>query len=328
LAEARAALGSYLHVPGEDLVYIPNATFGVNIVGRSLDLGPGDELLTSDHEYGACSHVWHYLSQKQGFRIVEQPVPLPLTSQEDIAETIWQGVTPNTKVIYLSQITSPTAVRFPVETICARARQAGILTVVDGAHAPGQIPLDLAAIGADFYTGNCHKWLCAPKGSAFLYARPEVQHLIEPLVVGWGWGPERQFSLGSDFLDYYQWLGTNDLSAYLSVPAAIAFQEAHNWTAVREDCHTLLSQALERINALTSRQSIYPDNSYTQQMAIARLPSIDDLPALKIRLIDEYQVEIPLIQWGDQQFIRVSVQGYNSQTDIDHLLAALKRLLS
>lgn len=330
LATARQALGRYLNADADDLAFVPNATFGVNIVARSLRLGPGDEVLTTNHEYGACNNVWHFLSRKQGFRYVEQPIALPLTSAADIVEQFWQGVTPRTRVIYISHITSPTALRLPVEAICHRAREAGILTVIDGAHTPGQIALDLPAIGADFYTGNGHKWLSSPKGSAFLYTRRECQHLIEPLVVGWGWGEERTMSFGSDYLDYLQWLGTNDLSAYLSVPAAIEFQQRHDWAAVRQQCHALLRQALERIGELTGLAPVYPadgQEAFFQQMAIAPLPPVGDLQRLKEQLYNQFRVEVPLVQWGGRPFIRISVQGYNTQEDIDALLAALKDLL-
>lgn len=324
LAEARAALGRYLNVPAEDLVYVPNATFAVNVVARSLQLGPEDEVLATDHEYGACENAWLFMSRERGFRYVRQPIPLPLPGEVDIVEQFWAGVTPHTKVIFISHITSPTAVRFPVAAICARARQAGILTVIDGAHAPGQIPLDLAAVGADFYAGNCHKWLCSPKGSGFLYARPQAQRLVEPLIVGWGWGEGRTFSFGSDFLDYLQYPGTNDYAAYLATPAAIAFQARHDWDSVRQHCHVLVVEAIDRINHLTGLPRIYPTADSFQQMAIAALPAIADLPDFKRRLYDDYRVEIPCIQWNGGQYIRVSIQGYNSLADIDALLAALE----
>ena len=329
LADARAALGRYVNAPPDDLVFVPNTTFGVNVAARSLPLGPGDEVLMPDHEYGACERAWQFMSRERGFQIVRQPVALPLTTAAAIVEQIWAGVTARTKIIYLSHITSPTAVRFPVEAICARARDAGILTVVDGAHAPGQISLDLAAVDADFYTGNAHKWLCAPKGSAFLYVRHDHQRLIEPLVVGWGWEADPGFSFGSRLLDYTQWLGTNDLSAYLAVPSAIDFQAAHNWPAVRACCHALAAEAIARIDALTGRPSISPpgDDSFFGQMAAAELPPIADLPAFKKHLYDEFRVEIPCIQWGSRQLIRISVQGYNTAADVDALIAALGRLL-
>lgn len=329
LAEARAALGRYLNADADDLVFIPNATFGINVVGRSLDLGPGDEVLSTDHEYGACANVWEFMSRRTGFRYINQTIPLPPASDAEIVEQLWAGVTPRTKVIFMSHITSPTAVRFPVAAVCARAQEAGILTVIDGAHAPGQIPLDLKAIGADFYTGNCHKWLCAPKGSAFLYARPDVQHLVEPLIVGWGWGEGRTFTFGTDFLDSIQYPGTNDFAAYLAVPAAIEFLTRHDWPSVQARCHALAAQAIGRINDLTGLSSLYPEpfGDYFHQMAIAALPPIADLPAFKIQLYDEFRVEIPCVQWGERQFIRISVQGYNTREDVDALLAALAEML-
>ncbi len=329
LAEARAALGAYVGAAADDLVFVPNATNGVNIVARSLALGPGDEVLATDHEYGACENVWLYLSHRRGFRYVRQPIPLPVTSIEAVVEQFWAGVTPRTKVIFLSHITSPTAVTLPVEAICQRARQAGILTVIDGAHAPGQVALDLAAMGVDFYTGNCHKWLCSPKGSALLYARPAVQHLIEPLVIGWGWGDERTLSYGSDFLDYTQYLGTNDYAAYLSVPAAIEFQRDHDWDVVRAHCHALAAEFVARMVTLTELPSIYPvgGGGFYHQMALAPLPPGTDATALKTRLYDDYRVEIPTIQWQDRPFIRISIQGYNTTADVDALMAALSALL-
>lgn len=330
LAEARQALGSYLNVAADNLVYVPNATFGVNVVARSLQLGPGDEVLATDHEYGACENAWLFMSRERGFRYARQPIPLPLASAADVVEQFWAGVTPQTKVIFLSHITSPTAMRLPVEAICARARAAGILTVIDGAHAPGQIPLDLTAVGADFYTGNCHKWLCAPKGAGFLFARPEVQHLVEPLIIGWGWGEGRTFTFGSDYLDYLQYPGTNDYAAYLAVPAAIAFQAQHDWEVIRAGCRALVERAIGRINGLTGLPSLYPElvgDAYSQ-MAIAALPDSIDLTVMKKRLIEEFRVEIPLIRWNGRQFIRISIQGYNDENDVDALLAALEIVLA
>jgi isopenicillin-N epimerase len=328
LAEARAALGKYVNAPADDLVYIPNATFGVNVVARSLDLGPGDEVLATDHEYGACERVWQFLSGKRGFNYIRQPIALPLTTDKAIIDQLWQGVTPRTRVIFISHITSPTAARFPVEAICARAREAGILTVIDGAHAPGQVPLDLAAIGTDFYSGNCHKWLCAPKRSAFLYARPEVQHLIEPLIVGWGWNCAPDFSFGSDFLDHLQYPGTGDYSAYLSVAAAIGFQADHDWPAVRQACHDLAAEALGRIHDLTGLAAVYPvDSEFFIQMALAELPPVGDVAAFKKRLYDQFKVEIPCYEWNGRPYIRVSIQGYNTLEDVDKLADALSDLL-
>lgn len=326
LAGARATLGRFVNADADDLVYVPNATHAVNAVARSLALEADDEVLATDHEYGACDNVWRFLSQKRGFTYCRQAIPLREPAGA-MVEALWRGVTPRTKVIFMSHITSPTALRLPVEAICQRARAAGILTVIDAAHAVGQIPLDLAAIGADFYTSNAHKWLCAPKGAGFLYAHREAQRLIEPLIVGWGWGEDRALTFGSDFLDAFQWPGTIDFSAYLSVPAAIRFQEEHNWSAVRARCHEMAGQALDRIGELIGLPGVYAGDSDYAQMAIAPLPPIGDLPAFKRRLYDDYRIEIPCIQWGDRQFIRISVQGYNTDDDIDALLAALEAVL-
>ncbi len=328
LSTARAALAAIINASPDDLAYVPNATFAVNVVARSLPLEPEDEVLTTDHEYGACDNVWRFLSQQQGFRYVVQPVEMPASTPAGILSQLWQGVTPRTKVIFLSHITSPTALTLPVAEICARARAANILTVVDGAHALGQIPLDMAALGADFYTSNAHKWLCSPKGSAFLYARPEVQPLMQPLVISWGWGEGRPFTYGSNFLDYLQWQGTDDVSAYLTVPAAIAFQAEHDWPSVRRRCHALVQQALRRINELTGLPPMYPDDAgFYHQMGIAALPHQQDLAAFKARLYQRYRIEIPCVQWQNRQFIRISIQGYNTQADVDALLQALRQEL-
>lgn len=326
--QARQPLGMYLHTGAENLVFVANATQGVNIVARSLVLGPGDEILTTDHEYGACDYTWEFVCGKTGAAYLHQPIPLPSNSSEEMTDQFWQGVTPRTKVIYLSHITSPTALHLPVEALCARARQAGILTLVDGAHAPGQIPLDLEAIGADWYVGNCHKWMLSPKGAGFLYARSEVQHMVEPLVVSWGYHATPQTTSGSQFLDYLGWTGTKDPAASLSVPAAIQFMQEHNWDQVRHKCHHLLRQALQRICDLVQMEPLYPlDSDLYHQMGIAPLPPNTDMVALKARLYDEYRVEVPLIDWNGSKFVRVSVQCYNSPEDLDALYKGLQELL-
>lgn len=327
LAIARQALGTYINAGRDDVVYVPNATFALNVVARSLELGPDDEVLTTDHEYGACANVWRFLSRKQGFSYKQQAISFPVESNGAIIDQFWQGVTSHTKVIFLSHITSSTALWLPVEEIVRLAKQKGLITVIDGAHAPGQIPIDVEAIGADFYFGNAHKWMCSPKGAGFLYTGPEKQHLIEPLVVGWGWSENRTVTFGSDYLDYLQWLGTNDLAAYLSVPAAIEFQDANDWPTVRQGCHKLLTEAIQEVNELTGIPLCYPDDSYYCQMAVARLPPLRDLAELKNRLYDDFRIEIPCIQWQDQQFIRISIQGYNTREDVDSLLKALAKVL-
>ena len=328
LEDARVALGNYLNVAAEDLVYVPNATFGVNVVVRSLDLSEGDEVLTCDQEYGACNNTWTYLSKLKGFSYKKQAIPLPVKSSEDIIEAFWQGVTENTKVIYLSHITSPTALILPIQEICKKARELGIITVIDGAHAPGQLELDLSKINADFYAGNCHKWLCSPKGAGFLYTRKDFQDSIEPVVVSWGYTQEGNHSSGSKYLDYYTWLGTNDPAAYLSVPAAIKFQQEHNWESVRKHCHELLQETLETLEAITGLPTVYPTKSQLyRQLAVAALPDIGDSEAFKNRLYDDYLIEIPLTSYQDKPFLRISVQAYNTAEDLETLTGAVKQML-
>ncbi|MGW8251912.1 MAG: aminotransferase class V-fold PLP-dependent enzyme [Anaerolineales bacterium] len=325
---ARHSLGCSLNAPDEDLVFIGNATYGVNVVARSLNLQPGDEILSTDHEYGAVDRTWQFLCQKVGAIYKRIALELPIAPAHELVQQIWAGVTERTRLIALSHITSPTAQVLPVEVICARARQAGILTLVDGAHAPGQLPLDLQSIGADFYSGNCHKWMLAPKGSAFLYARPESQGILEPLVVSWGWRAEASFTSGSQFIDYLQWRGTHDPSACLAVPTAIRFMHEHDWDRVRDECRLLLSRALQRVRQLTGMPDVYtPERLAYHQMAIAELPLQSDLMAFKSRLYEQYRVEVPCIEWGGRHFIRISVQAYNSLEDIEALTQALEQML-
>lgn len=327
LKESRQILGEYLNADAEDLVYIPNATHGVNIIARSLQFKPGDEILTTNHEYGACDYTLDFICSKTGANYIHQSIPLPVHSEEEIVDQFWQGVTSRTRIIYLSHITSPTALRMPVEQICQRAKEAGILTVIDAAHTPGQIPLDLQALDADIVFGNCHKWMLNPKGSAFLYVKRELQHLIDPLIVSWGYEPTLETTTGSRFIDLLQWTGTKDPTAALTVPTAIQFMQDNNWDEVRNECHDLLRQGIMQICNLVNMPPLYAlDSDFYGQMGIAPLP-LSNLSILKSRLYDEHKIEIPLIQWQDRQFVRISVQGYNSQEDIDALVNALKVLL-
>lgn len=324
LRRARAALGAYLNADPDDLAFVPNATHGVNLAAACLDLGPGDEVLATDHEYGACDFAWQDLCGRRGAVYLRRPIGPPSRSRAELAETLWAGVTPRTRAIFLSHISSPTALRLPVEEICRRARASGIATVIDGAHAPGQVPLNLTDLGADFYTGNCHKWMMAPKGSAFLHVRRELQDRVRALVVSWGYRKPPGTGTGSRFLDLLQWSGTYDPAAYLAVPDAIRFQARHGWDTVRSECHELLRRTLERIADLSGLEPAYPpDSGAFVQMAVAPLPESLDLPEAKARLYDEFKVEVPLIPWGDRKYVRVSVQGYNTEADIEALLAGL-----
>jgi len=326
---ARQKLASYLMAEAENLVFVPNATFGVNVIARSMDFQPGDELLTSNHEYGACDNVWDFLSQKTGLKVIRQDIPLPLPSKEEMVEMIWKGVSEKTRLIFLSQITSPTAVRLPVEKICQRAKKAGILILIDGAHAPGQLDLDLNRLEADFYTGNCHKWLMAPKGSGFLHIRPEHQDFVEPLVVSWGWEDNCPFESDSRLQALLEWWGTKDPAAYFSTPAAIAFQQMNDWPQVRKNCNQLLVKALGEIEELTGLPSIYEEKKDNAiQIGAAEWPADWKADKLQTWLYDKHKIEIPIIPWEDRWFVRISVQGYNTKEDLDLLIAALSEYKS
>lgn len=324
LAEARASLAAYVGTEADNLVFVPNTTFGVNAVARSLGLQPGDEVLSTNHEYGAIERTWRFNGDKRGAHYISQPIALPVEDRQAVVDQLWEGVTERTRVIAISHISSSTALIFPVAEICARAREAGIITVIDGAHAPGQIDLTLDAWGPDYYVGNCHKWLSAPKGTAFLYANPDRQPKLEPLVISWGWesthpGPSR-------FIDHFQWVGTQDPSAYLSVPAAIEFQQQHDWPRIRAACHQLLNEARTRIGELTGLPPINPDTTeWWSQMCSIPLPSsIDNLGG---KLWEDWKIEVPITGWNERRFVRVSIQAYNTEQDVDRLVQALAALL-
>lgn len=323
LREAREALAAYLGAQADDLVFVPNATTAVNIVARSLDLRPGDQVLASDHEYGACVATWRLVCEKAGATYRSVEVPLPFDSA-GWADRLLAAAGPRTRAIFVSHITSTTALRFPLDDLCRRARARGITTVIDGAHAPGQIPLALDALGADFYVGNCHKWLCAPKGSAFLHARTDRQAELHATVVSWGYVADGAGHTGFDAYTgrtvlerRLQWQGTRDLAAFLAVPAAIEFQRRHDWAGVRARCHALARSTLERLCARYALAPIGADGDWMQMVAIPVPPT--DAEALRARLMEEDGIEVPVTQHAGRTFVRVSVQGYNTAEDLARL---------
>lgn len=327
LADSRARLGEYLGAHADHLVYTQNVTVSLNIIARSLELGAGDEVLATNHEYGAVDRMWRFLSRERGFNYINQPTSTPIVSEEKFIEEFFAGATPNTRAICVSHITSPTAILLPIREIIHRARERGILTIVDGAHAPGQVPLHLDSLGADFYGGNLHKWLCAPKGAGFLYASPGVQHLLKPLVVSWGY--ESETPSGSEFIDHHEWWGTRDHAAFLAVPAAIDFQERYHWDAVRDACHDLAKDAQRRICELTGLAPLHPPTgNWFRQLFAAPLPSRVNTAELKNQLYEKFRIEVPILEWNGNKLIRVSVQGYNTEEDLDILLRALASLLA
>lgn len=326
LAFSRAVLADYLDCERDDLVYVANGTTGLNIVARSLRLGPGDELLTTDHEHGGVDRLFRFMAQQRGFAYVRQPIPLPVTTHAAFVEHFWSAVTDRTRAILISHLTSPTALVFPVKEICARARARGILTIVDGSHVPGHLPLSMRDIDADFYVGILHKWLCAPKGCAFLYGRRDVQDMLDPLVVSWGWEPKNPGP--SRFVEFHEWQGSRDISQFLSVPDAIAFQDRHGWDEVRARCRALALDAQREISALFGTEPYHPERpEWHGQITCARLPGhVDDQKLFATLRYDE-KIDVSVDRFDGGPRVRVSVQGYNDRADIDRLLVALKKLL-
>ena len=326
LAEARAQLAAYVGAAANDIVFFPNPTTAINMVVRSLQLQRGDEILTTDHECGALDRTWRFSCAQNGAHYINRPVALPVGSHAACVDDFFAGVTARTRVIFISHISSPTALVFPVAEICRRARERGIISIVDGAHAPGHVALNLEQLGADIYTGACHKWMCAPKGAAFLYARPAMQAQLDPLVVSWGYAAEQPGV--SQYIDYHEWQGTRDLAAFLTVPDAIRFQEAHNWASVSAECRKSAHKTLAQINALTGLAPLCADNGqWLGQMVAARLPAVD-IKRLQARLYARHKVEVPLVAWNGQALIRVSVQAYNTAGDTERLLQALRTELA
>ncbi|MGY8823920.1 MAG: aminotransferase class V-fold PLP-dependent enzyme [Candidatus Latescibacterota bacterium] len=323
LEQARQRLGTFLNAEAEDVVFVTNVSMGLNIVARSLDLKPGDEVLSTDHEYGTLDRTWELVCERRGAHYIRRPIPFPITSSEEIVDAVWSGVTERTRVLYCSHITSPTALILPVEELVRRARDAGITTIIDGAHAAGQIPLDLSALGADFYSANCHKWMMAPKGVGCLHARKEVHDQLDPLVGG----KAKELGTASRLISEHQYQGTRDPAAFISIPACIRFMEEHDWPQVRERCHQLARYAREKVSELTGIPPVMPDSpQFFAQMAILPIPPCDG-KVLKGRLLAEYGIEMPTTGHDGQQFLRISVQGYNSQAEIDTLVEALSVLL-
>jgi isopenicillin-N epimerase len=310
-------------------VFITNTTTAINTIARSLPLGPHDEILTTDHEYGACDNAWNFVCGQAGavYRPVHIPIPYP--GDDAFIDLICSAITPRTRILYLSHITSTTALIFPIEAICRIAREKGILTVIDGAHVPGHISLRLDALGADFYAGNCHKWLCAPKGSAFFYARPEHHEVLHGLVISWGYSTGvtghtsfDAYTGDSVFIRRHQWQGTRDISAFLSVPAAIEFQEKRQWHTIRRQCHDLAVKTMRRIAGFTGMALPGPDESFGQ-MIIIPVPSCDP-EILKSTLYDTYRIEIPITVFRDNIFVRASFQQYNTVEDAEKLIGAIR----
>jgi isopenicillin-N epimerase len=314
---ARASLAAYLGCSAADLAFVPNATTGVNLAARSLDLRPGDEVLATGLEYGACDLAWEWVCRRVGAEYVRAPIPLPLGDPGDLVDALFACTSERTRVVYVSHVTSDTGLVLPVDGIVGRARELGLVTIVDGAHAPAHVPVDLAALGADFYSGNAHKWLSAPKGAGFLHVRPGHQERVDAAIVSWGYTEGRTFS------QRIEYQGTRDPAAWLAVPDAISFQAKRDWDDVRERSRRLTREARSELCELLATAPLAPE-AMVAQMATVRLPR----PAadLSERLFTRHRVEVS-VGGAEGDLLRVSVAGYTTREEIDRLLAALVREL-
>ena len=328
LEEAEAALGELVGAAPPDLAFVENATTGVNIAARSIGLGPGDEVLGTDHEYGACELAWKRACAARGASYRRFEVPLRGSGDGDFLARLEAAIGPRTRVLFLSHITSPTARLFPVAGACRLARSRGIATVIDGAHAPGHVPLDLEGLGADFYAGNCHKWLCGPLGSGFLYVRPGLQSGVEPLVTSWGLVAEAEGSAAHDayagttpLSRRLRWLGTRDLTAFLATPAAIRWSRALAATGDGERCAALAARTARRAAEALGLEPVEPSPGL--RMALVPLPPCDPAAA-KAALYDRRRIEAPVVVFGGSPFLRISFFAYNDERDADTLVDALR----
>ena len=323
LKESRDTLGTFLNCDGDDLLLFANPTTAINNVIENLNLNKGDEVLMTQHEYGALVRAWSRSSKRNNFSIVQQPVKVPVSSKKNFIKQFLAGITMNTKVVFISQITSQTGLIFPIEEICEYATKKGIVTIVDGAHVPGHIDLNISNLECDFYTGTCHKWLCAPKGSSFLYVRKSFQANIKPQVVSWG--EEGDDPGPSQFQMDFQWQGTKDMSSFLSIPSAIHFIESNNWKEYHKISKELILEVSEDLKNLFGTNPLFKSEDWVGQMVSHPLPS-NTPENLKEMLWEKFLIEVPVFEWKKQKYIRVSAHFYNDRNDMNTLINALKMI--
>lgn len=323
---ARESLSTFVGCEASDLFFTPNPTFAVNTVVRSLNLQPNDEILSTNHEYGAMDRTWNFFCKKTGAKYIRQSITLPIVSKEQILEEFWSGYSSKTKVVFINQISSATALIFPVKEICDKAQELGLITIVDGAHVPGHIDLNIQELNPDYYTGTLHKWMLAPKGSSFLYVKKELQEDLDPLVVSWGY--ESIVPGESQFLDYHEYNGTKDMSAYLCTPTVVQFLQENNWKAVAEKCKQIVLDNYQRFCDLLNTKPICPiTDEFLGQMA--SIPIKTDKPnELKEVLYDKYYIQIPVMPLNENIYLRYSINAYNSQEDLDKLYEVLQEIIA
>ena len=321
---ARKALGEFVHAHPDDLVYVLNPSWAVNAVGRSLHLQAGDEILSTNIEYGACDKAWMYFCKQSGAHYIQQPVHFPVQNKEEMIASVLSGINARTRLLFISHITSATGFILPVEEICKGAQEQGIPVFIDGAHVPGHIPLNLKSLDPDYYTGACHKWMMTPKGSSFLYAKKERQAQIDPLIISWGYDAAQPSH--SQFLDYHQVQGTRDISAFLSIPAAMAFRKTFEWDLVSASCRQMVMETAQSFCTLLETNAHIP----LIQQFLGQMFSIPvrtkDPEQLQTTLYNDYRIEIPVMTQQGQVYIRYSVQGFNSPDDLAQLYQALEEI--
>ena len=332
LDESRSSLGNYINCNKNDLIYVPNPTHAVANIIKNVNLDIGDEVLSTDLEYGSCDRMWFYEAQQKGFIYNRSKVSLPIIDNETFCNDFWRNATDKTKYIFISQITSSTGMILPIPEIVLEAKSRGIKTIIDGAHVPAHIDLDINNLDPDYYVGACHKWLCCPKGVSFLYVKKDQQENIQPQIMSWGWGEEyeefkdsTQLKSSSRFINIFQWQGTRDMSAFLTVPKAIEFQEKYDWDSVRNRCKKMIIDARNQISTVTNLPKICPDD-WLGQMASFLFPA-DDVAELKNSLYNDYQIEIPAMSYNGYSALRISIQGYNSEDEVDYLVETLKKFI-
>lgn len=332
LEQSRSALGDYINCHKDDLVYIPNPTHAVGTIIHNVDLQPGDEVLSTNLEYGSCDRMWVYDAAQRGYSYIQANMTMPVVDKDSFCEEFWNHASERTKYIFISQITSSTGMILPIPEIMAEAKRRGIGTIIDGAHVPAHIPLDIKEMDPDYYTGALHKWLCCPKGNSFLYVKRELQDGIQPMVKSWGWGEEydafkdsTQLHGDSRFINVFQWQGTRDMAAFFTVPEAIQFQADHDWDSVRQRSVKTVRAIRDEVTAMTGLPKICPDD-WLGQMATILFPS-GDVAAFKESLYHDHRIEMPTMAPDGHSGFRVSINGYNSVADVDHLLKTLKTFL-
>ena len=332
LDHARIALADFLGADADDIAFVTNATSGVNTVLRSLRFAPGDELLTTDHEYNACRNALDLAAATWGARVVTARVPFPLQDPAQVVEALTAAATPRTKLVLVDHVTSPTGMVLPVERIVAAFAERGIDVLVDGAHAPGMLPLELRRLGAAYYTGNCHKWLCTPKGSAFLHVRRDRQAALRPLAISHGANSTRtdrsRFRLEFDFC------GTCDASPWLAIPAALAFLGRllpGGIPALMAHNRALALRARDLLCSALGSAPPCPDSMIGSLASIVLDPLALDpvgplgLDPLQVRLWERWHIEVPVMRWASPRLrmLRVSPQAYNSIEQYEYLARAV-----